>query len=329
MCFCNNNNLLLLLLLDFNEPQILTLYSPKHDKYLNFNLLINFNNIDLIDNHESHNYEIVLNNTFFNDFRDYESSMPQESLILENFLFLKQSTITSFFITNMVDMPICFKKSKSLYSKTFELPLLKFVNLIMRRGLREKTLRSITFTLFNFFQKFFIQSNLNYNKWYYIYSFLSLTIYNTENFFLSGVLNKPIDLNSNHTLTESGYSFNNSLFFKKILFNKLNEYTPLFSFYVRKVDKSIRKNTRGKSGKYTIIWKYIPIYKRLYITLRWFLKDLKFQKAKTFDERLLKIIEIFLFTPDLSFVYKLRKFTHFFVFKNHSKTLLKTLKSVS
>lgn len=283
----------------------------------------------MIDNHESVNHEIILNNTFFYDFRDNETYIPQESATLEKFLFLRQSTITSFFIMNMVDMPICFKKSKSLYTKTFELPLLKFINLIMRGGLKEKTLRGITFTFYNFFQKFFLKSSLNYNKWYNIYNLLSLTYYGTEKSFINNFLNKPIDLNSKHLLTESGYSFNNSLFFKKSLFNKLNDYTPLFSFYVRKVDKSIRKNSRGKSGKYTIIWKYVPLYKRLYVTMRWFLKDLKFQKFKTFDERLLKTIETFLFTPDLSFVYKLRKFTHFFVFQNHKKTLLKTLKSTS
>jgi ribosomal protein S7 len=41
-------------------------------------------------------------------------------------------------------MPICFKKSKSLYSKTFELPLFKFINLIMRNGLRERALKAVT-----------------------------------------------------------------------------------------------------------------------------------------------------------------------------------------
>ncbi len=315
--------------MDFNDLQGFTSYSPERDKYINLNVLINFNNVDLVNTHESNNHEIILNNTFFSDFRDNETYALKESVTLEKFLFLRRSTITSFFITNMVDMPICFKKSKSLYTKTFELPLLKFINLIMRRGLREKTLRDITFTFYNFFQKFFAKSNLNYNKWYVIYNFLSLTCYNDDGSFTNNLLNKPLDLNSKHVLTESGYSFNNSLFFKKGLFSKLNDYTPLFSFYVRKVDKSIRKNSRGKSGKYTIIWKYVPLYKRLYVTMRWFLKDLKFQKFKTFDERLFKTIETFLFTPELSFVYKLRKFTHFFVFQNHKKTLLKTLKSTS
>jgi hypothetical protein len=63
--------------------------------------------------------------------------------------------------------------------------------------------------------------------------------------------------------------------------------------------------------------------------MRWFLKDLKFQKLKTFDERLFKTLEVFFLSPNLSFISKLRKFTHFFVFQNHKKTLLKTLKSTS
>ena len=58
-------------------------------------------------------------------------------------------------------------------------------------------------------------------------------------------------------------------------------------------------------------------------------KDLKFQKAKTFNERLFKTLEVFFLTPDLSFVSKLRKFTHYFVFQNFKKTLFRTLKSTS
>ena len=34
---------------------------------------------------------------------------------------------------------------------------------------------------------------------------------------------------------------------------------PMFSFYIYKVDKKIFKNTRGKSGKFTFIWKYITV----------------------------------------------------------------------
>jgi hypothetical protein len=315
--------------LKFTDSKNLSIYSHRLDDYVNTSLLIKFNNIDLIENHELDKHTILLTNTFFNDFRDDDTSLPQESEVLDKFLFLRQSTITSFFIVNMIDMPICFKKSKSLYSKTFELPLLKFINLIMRKGLREKTLKSTTLSFFNFFNKFFSKAVINYNKWRSIYTFLLNTYTTNTSVLNSHFSTKPLDLNSRHVLTEKGLSFNSSLFFKKNLFDKLGDYIPLFSFYIRKVDKSIRKNSRGKSGKYMIIWKYVPSYKRLYVTMRWFLKDLKFQKLKTFDERLIKTIETFLLTPELSFVCKLRRFTHFFVFQNHKKTLLKTLKSTS
>ena len=47
--------------------------------------------------------------------------------------------------------------------------------------------------------------------------------------------------------------FNRDLSLNLLFFEALEEYFPIFSFYVRKVDKSVRKNSRGKSGKYVII----------------------------------------------------------------------------
>lgn len=83
----------------------------------------------------------------------------QSPHIFSTFLFLRQSTITSFFSTNLIDMPICFKKSKSLYSKTFELPLLKFTNLIMRGGAREQVIKNISLS----FSKCFTRILKNFN----------------------------------------------------------------------------------------------------------------------------------------------------------------------
>jgi hypothetical protein len=254
----------------------------------------------------------------------------QTSYTFSNFLFLRQSTITAFFSTNLIDMPICFKKSKSLYAKTFELPLLKFTNLIMRGGLREQVIKNITLSFTKCFTRIFKYINLsNYIQWEYLYSHITTISYISTPLFTTNVLTSSLELHSKHLIAGDRLVFSDSLFLTKFLFNKLNEFLPLFSFYIRKVDKNIRKHSRGKSGKYTIIWKYVPIYKRLYITIRWLLKDLKFQKSQTFTERLFKTVETFLTTPETSFVYKLRKFTHYFVFQNFKKTLFRTLKSTS
>jgi hypothetical protein len=74
-----------------------------------------------------------------------------DSFTFQKFLFLRKSTFISFFIDNMIDVPICFKKSKSLKMRNSELPFLKFTNLLMRRGEREKTTRIVIRSFFLFF----------------------------------------------------------------------------------------------------------------------------------------------------------------------------------
>lgn len=250
--------------------------------------------------------------------------------ISNSFNFLRRSTITSFFASNMVDMPVCFKKSKSLYSKTFELPLLKFTNMLMRAGKRGQTVKHVTLSFTQCFHQIIRLSNSNaFVTWHALLS--SLKNVGTDNTTTSSDVIVTHDLLlETHYLTNGDDVEEESVsYIKTLLFDKLSKYTPLFGFYIRRVDKSIRKNSRGKSGKYTMIWKYVPVYKRLYMTTRWLLKDLRFQKLKTFPERLIKTLETFLLTPHLSFVCKLRKFTHFFVFQNFKNTLLRSLRSTS
>ena len=116
---------------------------------------------------------------------------------------------------------------------------------------------------------------------------------------------------------------------KDFLFQQVSQFYPIFSFFIQKVDKLKRKHSRGKSPKLKLIWKYIPLYKRFYQSLRWLIKDLKFQKEKTFKIRLFKVLETFYLMPELTFLWKLRNFIHIFVFKNYKLTLLKTLRSVT
>src|SRR5689334_7865871 len=40
--------------------------------------------------------------------------------IFESYLGLRESSFNKFFITNLIDVPICFKKSKSIKFKNFE-----------------------------------------------------------------------------------------------------------------------------------------------------------------------------------------------------------------
>jgi hypothetical protein len=72
-----------------------------------------------------------------------DDNFTEEDFFFKNYINLRKSTFISFFVSNLVDIPICFKKSKSLKSKNFEFFFLKFTNLIMRKGKKEKTLRVI------------------------------------------------------------------------------------------------------------------------------------------------------------------------------------------
>ena len=67
----------------------------------------------------------------------------------------------------MIDVPICFKKSPSLKNKNFELPLLKFINYLMKKGKKEQTTRM----LFNAFRIYF--EDLDFKKLNMSYQFES------------------------------------------------------------------------------------------------------------------------------------------------------------
>jgi len=304
------------------------IYTLEPNKPFTFHDVINVNTADLF--YFSRTWDV--RQAYINDIASYHTKntydIRDNQDVTHNFTFLRQSTITSFFISNMVDMPICFKKSKSLYSKTFELPLFKFINLIMRNGLRERALKAVTLGFNKCFLSTTPTSHEDLFNWTYLYHFFLHTSVASAATWASFKNHEELDLENKHQLIQHGYDYDYRSNLKETLFERLEPFSPVFAFYIKKVSKTLRKNSRGKSGKYMLTWKYVPIYKRLYITMRWFLKDLRFQKSKDFHTRLLRIIEDFLITPDLSFVSKVRRFTHKFVFAKHRHTLLKTLKSV-
>ena len=88
--------------------------------------------------------------------------------VMQKYLFFRKSSITSFFSTNLIDMPLCFKKSKSLYNKTFEIPLFKFLNLLMRRGQRTQTLKFVTRSFDDLFLKLYLKYSTSLLNWNFV-----------------------------------------------------------------------------------------------------------------------------------------------------------------
>ena len=85
----------------------------------------------------------------------------------------------------------------------------------------------------------------------YTYDNITLTSHGLVNTSLNHF--NQILLKYGNRFDPSGVIFNRKSTVTHHLFEELKKYTPLFNFYVRKVDKNVRKNSRGKSGKYMII----------------------------------------------------------------------------
>ncbi len=251
-------------------------------------------------------------------------------------VFLNQSvTLTSFFAAQMVDIPTAFKRIKSLYSATMSTPELRLITMLMRHGKRSyigkhysRSLQSLS--LLNRSSLTWAPEFASWRIYHSIFAQLSVLLTSDTSRFFTNVPPALTLLDSySQELGESGFLARDNSWFQELLFQNLTQYVPIFSFYVSKVDKLKRKHSRGKTGKYSIGWKFVPRYKRLLVVLRWLVRDIRFQKSKTLHSRIQKSLEILLFDKRSHLVYQLRNFVHKFVFQNYRKTLLKTLRSSS
>ena len=105
-------------------------------------------------------------------------------------------------------------------------------------------------------------------------------------------------LEEKKTDVESYSDFNYSLLYNLSL-KKLHY---LFSFYIYKVDKQIYKNTRGKSGKYTFVWKYIAPYKRHALIAHWLMKEVKITPGQKLKERVNAVINKFILQTEQTWI---------------------------
>ena len=246
-------------------------------------------------------------------------------------------TLVSFFASQMIDIPLCFKKSKSLHYVSAADPQVRFVNMLTKHGRRAYAARIYTLSLHhiaNLFQKKLIdeQELLQWRSLHagFIRSKYShaVSTFKQPVLTLEGVEDPLLDLRLQEHEPEN-YTVSENDWVRKLFYEELEEYKPVFSFYIRKVDKMKRKHSRGKSGTYTISWKYVPHYKRILMVLRWLVKDIRFQKPKTFHQRVATSLETLLFSKKSHLVYQLRQFVHRFAYQSYKKTLLKTLRSTS
>lgn len=270
----------------------------------------------------------------------YESLPELEMSALPHFFWQRYPTLVSFFVSQSIDIPIGFKKAKSLYVSTMSTPQLRFITMLMRHG-RKSYIWNIysrsMVSLTRSFQKKTTAFDVldSWRVYYSLFSQFRFINYSLTKKKVSTFYYSPHLLNFEVTDSFSQlYSTDISeaipiVRMEELLYNELLTYLPVFSFSVKRVDKLKRRHSRGKSGNYSIVWKYTPKYKRFITVLWWFVRDIRFQKSRTFEGRLLRSLETLFFDKPSHLIYRLRNFVHNYVFQHHKKNLLRNLKSVS
>lgn len=277
--------------------------------------------------------------------------------LFQSFFFLRRSSFINFFVNNLIDTPNCFKKIKSLRRRNYELPILKLINFLTKSGKREqfqlfffKALSSfystkqnlvnyknvrpekkdkILYDILNPETNFSFFKNFSYN-WVNFYLILhNLFAYYNEKSAISVILDNTFryDLNYKNVFYNDGKLINHDCYTKHFLLNKLTIALPIFTFFIYNVDKNVKKYSRGKSGKYSFVWKYISSYKRLYVTMKLIVKDIKFANGRKITDRIRNTLFTIFSEPKKSFIWKSKIFSYNYVFKNYRKTLMKTLKT--
>lgn len=285
--------------------------------------------------------------------------------LIKKYLYLKYSQFSHFFINNQIDTPICFKKSKSLKRKINKLSLIKFINFLTLDGKKEKYIKLFFKALNLFFSKtnqlnlnlikennnnFFFE-NYSY-KWKNVLTFLSYSFSN-ENYLyfnkFSPHLEEQKKLEENlsekeiklfrekilkfflnfNKIQEDEFRTNNFLIsFKNFIFKLIIPILPLFNFFIYNVDKNIKKFSRGKTGKFIFIWKYISPHKRENLILKLLKKNIIFQSGKNYFLKLFNLISQIIYNSQNNFLYKSKKFISHYVYKNFKKSLMIKMKTL-
>lgn len=273
---------------------------------------------------------------------DLEDSVELETFLLEDyadgdpyhpfwtFEYLGLSTFSSFFRSNLTDIPDCLDRIRSLRRVQNELPLIKLNNYFMRDGKRYFTLKRLNKIL----------TSSRSNKIKHLNNIPSLE-FNWKTIFLhmSCMSVSPNSLSYFSYIQDEELPFDKEFQFPikttiegwsslEWVVKSIKKMLPMFSFYIYKVDKKIFKNTRGKSGKYTFIWKYLAAYKRPFLVMYWLMRELRVAPGRTIQERIDFVISNLLNAPKSTWIWRIKQFSHNYVYYNCRRTLAESYRTV-
>ena len=246
-----------------------------------------------------------------------------------HFEYLRHSDFNQFFTLSKVDTPRCLLNTWSSRRTINRHLLIKLSNYISRKGKREQTLNLLLNSLRLAYLTHLpdLAKADAYLGWKSIYTIISSSQY-TKNYsqFPPSIGYANVYACAYGPLGKEHSSF---LDMRNVSLTNINSITPIFSFYIYKVDKAIYKNSRGRSGKYTFIWKYLPPYKRRQLVLAWIAREVKLQSGRTIQDRVDAVIKAICFSPTSLFINKVQTFSTNYVYRNSRKSLCETYRTTT
>ena len=238
------------------------------------------------------------------------------------------SQFKSFFKTLGTDTPEILNQTNSLRRIKGLTSLSRFSLYLSRSGYKEKSSKLLIKSFQRILQIYktdYVSQSL-VKDWRSLYALLTWDASNTVSFKKMITL-KSLDLSPNASIKRSQLLKTNELTISNILVENFKKFNYIFSFYIYKVDKQIYKNSRGKSGKYTFVWKYVAPYKRNFLIMHWLSKEVRISSGKTLQERLNNVLCNFITNPHATWIWKIKKFSLNYVYFNLRRTLGETYKT--
>jgi hypothetical protein len=254
-------------------------------------------------------YDLYLKDSWWHDLGEEEYDRRNDFFLkTDKFLFLKATTFSDYFSENQVDIPKDFKKSQSMFRLQTETLFSKSISLVSRNGKKDFFLKNFAIALENMHD--FLE--LNYLKKYEINKSWQTLIKKSD------LLFEP-------------HFIDHKIIWENILRLNIRKLNPIFKYQVLAVPKKTRKNSRGKSGRYRMVWKYVAPYRRDILVMRWFMQDLWHNEGRNllerFSESLVRLVQNYKHT----FMYENYRYIHYKVYFKFRLSLFKhyrTLKDV-
>ena len=241
--------------------------------------------------------------------KDSFQTKEQDPLIFtEAWLVSYHDTTLRTYFSRQISLKTGLQKSKPLvktkYTLTEDLHI-KFFKMFIRAGNAERILKAFNLSFNNLPARGLTSHALHTNTLFFkglMYSSETLQTFNYR------------DLTLNTFTSKSNAS--------GLLKTILKDFLPSFAFKVQKVDKQVQKFSRGKSGKYSLSWAYLPPQKRWFVLLQWLKRDFVFQKNPTIRARFQQGLQTLFTSPHETSLVQTRKFVHSFIFKKFRKVLV-------